>query len=764
MALKILSHIQTFNIDMQQKELQNAVVHPLASNPASPVAGQIYYNTGSGDLFYYNGLTSTWVSSAGVTSIVAGNGITVTGTNTVTVTNATVGYASTAKSASTVTLTATSASRQNFTGTATQALTLPAIATLYVGWSVTIINDAALGNINVSAAGPIGIGPVAGGQIARFVCTALTGAENEAWNVLYEGSYSATGSDMLVYSNGPVLTAPDLGTPTNVVLTSGTGLPIVNGTIGTLTVARGGTGVTTFTANGILYGNGGSALQVTAAGTQHQVLRAGGSGVPSFGAIDISQPSAVTGTLVIGNGGTGSTTGSITGSGALTFTAGGADNNVTLVPTGTGSVNVSSKKITNLAEPTAASDAATKGYVDGMAQGLDLKASVLCASTANIGGVYNNGTSGVGATLTPALQAALSLDGVNANTVGVRVLIKDQTTQAQNGIYVVTQVGGVGQSPILTRADDFNQPAEIPGAFTFVEQGTTQADRGYVCTTDAASLAIGTTNITFTQFSSAGSYTASTGITLSGTSGTDFQLATGNVLSLFNISTDGFIARNGSGTVVARTLTGTPNQISISNTTGGGNPVFSLPQDIHTGATPEFAGLTITGNVTIRAAATASAATQIPIFTADPSSTARTLVTRTPAQLRGDISAMPEPGANGIVVRTGSQTSVNRTISPATVNAGSGGGITVADGDGVAGNPVISLKSYSATGPGTAGATWTVNHGLGSEYLIVTLRESGANKELVLAETVFTNNNSLVFNFAENVAVNNFRVSILRVD
>ena len=82
----------------------------------------------------------------------------------------------------------------------------------------------------------------------------------------------------------------------------------------------------------------------------------------------------------------------------------------------------------------------------------------------------------------------------------------------------------------------------------------------------------------------------------------------------------------------------------------------------------------------------------------------------------------------------------------------------------MAGNPVISLKSFSAQGPGTAGTTWTVNHGLGSEYLIVTLREAGANKELVLAETVFTNNNSLVFNFTESQSVNNFRVSILRVD
>ena len=760
MSLKILSHIQTFNIDMQKNKLQNAVVDPLAAAPLNPVAGQIYYNTVSTDLFFWNG--SAWISSAGITGITAGNGITITGTPTVpVVTNATVGFASTAKSGTAVTLISTSATTQRFTGVGNQTIVLPNNTTLYIGWSVVIMHAAASGTLGMQYHGGTGYVNLNGSQIARFICVSTTAAQDESWQIFYEGSDNATGNGSLVYSNGPALTAPDLGTPTAANLSNATSLPIIGGTTGNLTVARGGTGVTSFTSNGILYGNAGNNLQVTAAGTQHQVLLAGSGGTPAFGALNLSQGSAVTGTLPIGNGGTGSATGSITGSGALTFTAGGTNTNVTLAPNGTGSVDVSNKKIINLAEPTAASDAATKGYVDGMAQGLDLKASVFCASTANIAGVYNNGTSGVGATLTPALQAALSLDGVNANTVGVRVLIKDQTTQAQNGIYVVTQVGGVGQSPILTRADDFNQPAEIPGAFTFVEQGTTQADRGYVCTTDAASLAIGTTNITFTQFSSAGSYTASTGITLNGT---DFQLATGNVLSLFNINADGFIARNGTGTVVVRTLTGTTNQISISNTTGGGNPVFSLPQNIHSGASPEFAGLTINGNVGIRAASTSTAATQIPIFTADPSSDTRTLATRTPAQLRGDIGAMPEPGGTGIVVRTGSQTSVNRTISPATTSSGAGGGITVADGDGVAGNPVISLKSFSATGPGTAGTTWTVNHGLGSEYLIVTLREAGANKELVLAETVFTNNNSLVFNFTESQSVNNFRVSILRVD
>jgi hypothetical protein len=764
MSLKILSHITSFNIDMQKNQLQNAVVHPLASAPASAVAGQIYYNNVSGDLLFYNG--STWVSSAGVTSVTAGNGITVTGTNTVTVTNATVGFTSTTKSGTAVTLTSASTTTQRFTGTGNQTIVLPDNTTLYIGWSVLLMHAATSGTLAIQYNGGTGYANLSANQIARFICTSTTAAQTESWQIFYEGSDNATGIGSLVYSDGPTFVGPILGTPASATLTNATDLPIVAGTTGTLTVARGGTGVTTFTSNGILFGNAGNNLQVTAAGTQHQVLLAGSGGTPAFGALNLSQGAAVTGTLPIGNGGTGSTTGSITGSGALTFTAGGADNNVTLVPTGTGSVNVSSKKITNLAEPTAASDAATKGYVDGMAQGLDLKASVFCASTANIAGVYNNGTAGVGATFTPTVQAALSLDGVSANTVGVRVLIKDQSTQTQNGIYVVTAAGGPGVSPILTRADDFNQPAEIPGAFTFVEQGTTQADRGYVCTTDIGGLVIGTTNITFTQFSSAGSYTASTGITLNGN---DFQLATGNVLSLFNISTDGFIARNGSGTVVARTLTGTANQISISNTTGGGNPVFSLPQDIHSGASPTFAGLTINGTVTIRAAATATAATQIPIFTADPSSTARTLVTRTPAELRSDIGAMPEPAGNGIVVRTGSQTSVNRTITGTggaitSSPAGAGGGIIVTNGDGVSNNPTISLKSYSVAGPSSATNSWTIDHQLNSEALIVTLREVGANGEMVLADTIFLDSNRITFSFVNSQTANTLRVSVLRVD
>lgn len=753
MSLKILSHIQSFDIDMQKNKLQNAVVDPLASAPASPVAGQIYYNNVSNDLFFYNG--TTWVSSAGVTSITAGNGITVSGSTTVTVTNATVGFASTAKSASTTTLTSTSATTQRFTGTGNHTVVLPDIATLYVGWSTIIIHDSTSGTLNVNAHGPVGFATMDREHVIRFTCRALAGAQNEQWQITYEGSPTATGIGSLVYSNSPTFTNPTLGTvAAGSVLTNATGLPINAGTVDTLNVSRGGTGATSLTSNGVVFGNGTNTVGVTAAGSEHQVLRAGSGGVPAFGALNLGQGAAITGILPVANGGTGTNSGSITGTGALTFTAGGSNTNVNLVPNGTGTVDVASKKITNVADPTAATDAANKQYVDGVAQGLDVKASVKAATTANIAGTYANGSSGVGATLSVTAEGGLSIDGISVNVIGDRLLVKDQSTAAQNGIYTVTTVGGPGVSPVLTRATDFDVNTEIPGAFTFVERGTTNQDRGFVCTTDAGAT-MGTTSITFVQFSSAGAYTASTGITLSGS---DFQLATGNVLSLHNLGTNGFVARSASNTVAARTLTGTTNQVSIANGDGtGGNPVFSLPQNIHTGASPTFAGITINGNAAIQAAASASAPTHIPIFTADPASTARNIVTRTPGQLRGDIAAMPEPAGNGIVVRTGSQTAVNRTIT-------AGNGVSVTDGDGVSANPTITLKSFSAQGPSSAGTSWSVTHNLNSENLIVTLREAGAAKELVLADTVFTDNNSLSFSFAASQNANALRVSILRVD
>ena len=232
--------------------------------------------------------------------------------------------------------------------------------------------------------------------------------------------------------------------------------------------------------------------------------------------ITIRAASDITGQLPVANGGTGTSSGSITGTGALTFTAGGTNTNINLVPNGTGTVDVGSTRITNLATPTQTSDAATKGYVDAVKQALDIKDSVRVATTANLA-VTASGT-GAGKTLTNSgTQAALTIDSI-VLVVGNRVLVKDQTTQADNGIYTVTTVGSASVNWVLTRAVDAdNSPTgEVtPGMFTFVEEGTVNQDSGWVLTTDG-SVTIDTTALTFVQFSGAGQIIAGTGITKTG--------------------------------------------------------------------------------------------------------------------------------------------------------------------------------------------------------------------------------------------------------
>ena len=152
--------------------------------------------------------------------------------------------------------------------------------------------------------------------------------------------------------------------------------------------------------------------------------------------------------------------------------------------------------VTLNAAPTEDLQAATKAYVDSVAQGLDIKASVKAATTEN-------------GALATAFDDGSVIDGVTLAT-GDRILIKNQTDATANGIYVVAASGAP------TRSTDMNAAAEFPGAFTFVEQGTTNADTGYVCTNN--SVVVGTTEITFAQFSGAGSYVAGNGLTLTGNS------------------------------------------------------------------------------------------------------------------------------------------------------------------------------------------------------------------------------------------------------
>ena len=161
------------------------------------------------------------------------------------------------------------------------------------------------------------------------------------------------------------------------------------------------------------------------------------------------------------------------------------------------------------------SQQSVKAYVDAVAQGLSIKNSVLLATAAALAtNTYSNGASGVGATLTGVATGVLTIDGV-AVALNDRILVKDEVATENNGIYLCTVAGAIGVAYVLTRALDFNQPAEIPGAFTFVESGTANADSGWVCTTNPT-ITIGTTGLSFTQFSGAGQITAGQALSKTG--------------------------------------------------------------------------------------------------------------------------------------------------------------------------------------------------------------------------------------------------------
>jgi hypothetical protein len=376
----------------------------------------------------------------------------------------------------------------------------------------------------------------------------LSGTVAEFNTALSDDNFvTLTGTETLTNKTltSPTLTTPALGTPSSGTLTNATGLPvsgIVDSTsealgLGSIelghasdtTIARSGAGVVTIEGVEVTTNSATQTLTnktLTSPKINEDVIMSASS--TELNILDGATLSTTELNYVDGV-----TSAIQTQLDAKLATAGG---------TMSGAIAMGTNKITGLGTPTDGTDAATKNYVDSAAQGIDWKASVRAATTANL-------------TLASDLENGDVLDGVTLAT-GNRVLVKNQSTGSENGIYVVKASGAPD------RSTDADLAAELTSNFAvFVEEGTLNADQGYVLTNDGA-ITIGTTALTFTQFTGLGQIVAGTGLD-----------KTGNTLDIDST----VVTLTGTQTLTNKTLTspilttpdlGTPSAGTLTNATG----------------------------------------------------------------------------------------------------------------------------------------------------------------------------------------------------
>jgi hypothetical protein len=329
------------------------------------------------------------------------------------------------------------------------------------------------------------------------------------------------------------------------------------------------------------------------------------------------------------------------------------------------------------ATPSSATAATSKAYVDGVAQGLDPKGSVRVATTAS-------------GTLATSFTNGSVHDGVTLAT-NDRLLVKNQAAPAENGIYTVNATGAP------TRALDMDAWLEVPGAFLFVEEGTTQADTAWVCTSNQGGT-LNTTAITFVQFGGAGTYTAGTGLTLTGTTFSitaPISIALGGT-GLTTAPANGAIDI-GNGTAFVRTTITQGTGVTVTN--GAGSITIA-----NSGVT-SIAG---TANQIAASAATGAVTLSLPAAVTLPGS----LVVTTSATISGlTANAFLYSGTAGLLTTTAAPTNGQLLIgstgaAPVAATLTAGTGVSIVNAAGSITINSTGVTSVAASG-GTTGLTFT---------------------------------------------------------
>lgn len=384
-------------------------------------------------------------------------------------------------------------------------------------------------------------------------------------------------------------------------------------------------------------------------------------------------------------------------------------------------IDAGNARITMLAEPNAATDAATKGYVDSVAQGLHIKSAVAAATPATLatitGGTvtYNNGTAGLGATLTTT-GTFTNIDTVAINSVGTRILVKSEANAAHNGIYVYTS------STVITRSTDEDTTADMQaGDFVFVNGGATYADTGWVLVDPVTT--VGTSPVNFTQFSGAGTYTAGNGIALNGgvfsanVDGVTTAIIGGNIVvkSSAQLTTPNI----GAATGTSIDLTGNANVGNISATNA------TLTGTIGVTGNANIAGNLDAGNITTAA------------ISATGNVSGGNLVTTGAVAATGDVSG-------GTVTATGNVSGGNLT----TAGAISGGSLTLTTGNATVGNIAVSslanVDSLRVNGVANLGAVGNVKVTGGTSGQVLSTDGAGNLSFVTVSSSSLTNGNSNV--------------------